>query len=75
MLKEIKAKNEKLEKEFSELKNEVTNATKKLTEDIGGINKKLTATKTKFDKQIEEMQNDIERLVQKKGGCSDARNR
>ena len=66
VLKEIKVKNEKLEKEFSELKTEIANLTKKVNEDIGGIDKKLSAAKTKLDKQMEGMQNDIEKLVQKK---------
>jgi hypothetical protein len=66
VLKELQVKNDKLEKEFSELKIEVTSISKRLNEDIGGINKKLSAAKARLDKQVEEMQNDIERLVQKK---------
>ena len=66
VLKEIKAKNDKLEKDLSELKNEVSSVTKKLNEEIGGINKKLSDTKSKFDKQMEGVRNDIEKLVQKK---------
>ena len=55
-----------LKKDISEIKTEVVNVAKKLNDEIGSLNKKLSENKVRMDKHIEGLKDDIVKLVQTK---------
>ena len=66
MFKDNKTKNEQIEKDLSIVKVEVANVAKKLNDEIGAVNKKLSDNKMKIDKHIESVRDDMVKLVEKK---------
>jgi len=66
MFKDNKAKNEQIEKDLSIVKVEVANVVKKLNDEIGAVNKKMTDNKMKIDKHFDCLRDDMVKLVEKK---------